>query len=519
MRHVIVFVTIVLAGAEAFSQTGPPNVLVIYADQYRWDCMGAMGHPDVETPHLDALAGDGVLYRDSFCVWPVCTPSRLSLLTGQYVQQHGGSSNRSTLVPGTPTFAGMLRDAGYETKAVGKMHFTPAYQDVGFSEMILAEQNGRGRNVDDYHRYLKDRGLINAIDLIDQEWQFRRRAPERYWETFGAQVSDLPDEHHITTWVGDRAVESVREWSGDASNLLMAGFLKPHHPLDPPAPWHERYDPDDMTVLPGWTDEVLERDRQRARGYFDYEPLTIPALKRASAYYYATITHMDHHIGRIVEELKEKGEYDNTLIVFTADHGEYLGFHHLLLKGNHMYDPLVKVPLIIKFPGQKHKGIVSDELVNTLDVTSTILDVCGKSNASDMRGAALGKDGPGRERPRDFVVTEDRMSVMVRSHTRKLIYASPPERSLFFDLEADPLEMDNVINDPRYADDVQAMMTTALDWFLSDTRRRAYVDESVRLVDAPNVPEDLKQTEREMLEYFEEKVEPFLVEPSKARER
>lgn len=494
-----------------FAADDPVNVLIIYADEYRYDCLGAAGNTEIQTPNLDALAADGVLYDNSFCVWPVCTPSRISLMTGQYVKQHGGSSNRSTVLPGTPTYASILRDAGYETTAVGKMHFTPAYQDVGFDTMLLAEQNGRGRNVDDYHRHLKDEDTLNVMDLVDQEREFRKDAPQGYWENFGAYVSDLPEEYHHTTWTGDRAVETISKWSEDQGNLLMAGFLKPHHPFDPPAPWHERYTPETTSILPGWTDIAPAHDTRRARGYFDNSSLTIPALKKVTAYYYAIITHMDHHIGRIVAELKQKGLYDNTLIIFTADHGEYMGFHHMILKGNHLYDPLAKVPLIIKYPKQKYAGVRTDELVNTLDVTSTILSATGQKPGQDMRGGALGKRTPGRANPRNLIITEDKRGLMVRDKRYKLIMDVDSTLNLFFDLENDPYELDNKLHDNDYAEIVQNFQQAALDWYMGDTGRRAYVDADAPMVDGDNVPEDLEATEEEMLEYFRKRVR-FILE-------
>ncbi|HEV3121574.1 MAG TPA: sulfatase-like hydrolase/transferase, partial [Isosphaeraceae bacterium] len=212
---------------EASEPDGGParaNVLVIHADQHRFDCLGAMGHPDVRTPNLDALARDGVVFRNSFCTWPVCTPSRYSLLSGLYARQHGGRSNRATLLPGTPTFPSLLRSAGYQTAAVGKMHFTPAYLDLGFDRLFLAEQNGRGGLVDDYHRYLKDRGLIDSVDLMDQEQPYRSGAPEDYWRSFGAGPSNLPEEHHSTTWIGNRALEILGSWTAEKPGLLMVGF-------------------------------------------------------------------------------------------------------------------------------------------------------------------------------------------------------------------------------------------------------------------------------------------------------
>ena len=145
-------------------------------------------------------------------------------------------------------------------------------------------------------------------------------------------------------------METVRSWDARESHLLMVGFIKPHHPFDPPAPWHAMYDPKELSILPGWTAKPLALDLDFSRGYFPNARLTEKDLRRVMAYYYATISQIDHHVGRLIALLKEKGLYDNTLIVFTADHGEYLGYHHLLLKGNHMYDPLVKVPLVIKWP-------------------------------------------------------------------------------------------------------------------------------------------------------------------------
>jgi arylsulfatase len=488
----------------------PVNVVILYADEYRADCIGVAGNDTIQTPSLDALAGDGVLYRNSYCVWPVCTPSRISLMTGQYVKQHGGRSNRSTVLPGTPTYATILRDAGYSTTAVGKMHFTPAYQDVGFDTMLLAEQNGRGRNVDDYHRHLKDEGILNSKDLIDQERRYRKDAPDEYWDTFGAYVSDVPDEHHTTTWTGNQAVDTISNWKKDQGNVLMVGFLKPHHPFDPPAPWHERYDPETTPILEGYTNSVPKQDYRRARGYFDNAKLTPAALKRATAFYYATITHMDYHIGRIIEELKKKGLYENTLIVFTADHGEYMGFHHMLLKGNYPYEALAKVPLIIKYPGQRHAGIQTEELVNTLDVTSTILNETGQKETIDMRGDALGGNTSGRVAPRKIVIVEDKMGVMVRDGRHKLMLVRNDSMSQFFDLERDPLEMDNRIMDANYAVVITELKDAVINWQLNETDRSVYVDTGVPVASGNNVPTNLDATEQELLEYFDKKVKEEL---------
>jgi arylsulfatase A-like enzyme len=194
-----------------------PNILILHADQHRWDSLGCMGNPQVRTPALDGLADDGVLYENHFCPLPVCTPSRYSLLSGLYVHQHQGWTNHSTLRPGLATFPRLLREAGYRTAAVGKMHFTPTYLDVGFERMWLAEQDGPGRYDDDYHRYLRSQGLADRIDLTDQEREYRRQAGPDYWRCFGAACSDLPEEHHSTTWIGRRA---RRCWTTGATGRI-----------------------------------------------------------------------------------------------------------------------------------------------------------------------------------------------------------------------------------------------------------------------------------------------------------
>ena len=190
-----------------------PNILLIHADQHRYDCLGAYGNTDIKTPNIDGLAQDGVLFENSFCPHPVCTPSRYSLLTGLTIHQHLGLTNRSTLPPGVATLPGQLKGNGYRTAAVGKMHFTPTYLDVGFDEMRLAEQHGDGRYDDDYHRWLASEGLCDRLDLMDQVAEFRRDAPQKYWDSFGALRSDLDEKHHSTTWVGDRAVELLDKWN------------------------------------------------------------------------------------------------------------------------------------------------------------------------------------------------------------------------------------------------------------------------------------------------------------------
>jgi len=504
-----------------------PNILLIHADQHRSDCLGCYGNPDVRTPNIDAIAADGVRYENSFCPYPVCTPSRYSLLSSQYVHQHLGWSNHCTLPAGIPTFPKELRAAGYRTKAVGKMHFAPTYLDVGFDEMLLAEQDGPGRFDDDYHRWLREEGLVDAIDLMDQRSEYRRHAPQEYWDTVGAMTSDLNEAHHSTTWIAERAMEELATWGPDedtgpgaaedasrnpgrarAGHLLMVGFIKPHHPFDPPAPWDGIYDPTALSILPGWLDEPLPRDIDRSAGYFPHVAHTETKLRLAMANYYATISQIDYHVGRMVDLLKEHGLYDNTLIVYTSDHGDYLGFHHLLLKGNYMYDPVVKVPLIVKYPKvgstQPRAGEVSDELVNNVDVGPTLLQAAGCNVPDAMMGHDLAADCAA-----DVVFAENwaGQEYMVRTATAKLLVCKDAAKSQFFDLIADPLEMTNCIDAPEYQPTIAALKQRLLAWMLFEGRSRVHLDYDAPVIDGSNVPQRDDGHVDEMAAYFARRME------------
>ena len=483
--------------------TDRPNILVIYADQHRFDCLGAYGNPDIKTPNVDALAADGVLYRESFCPYPVCTPSRYSFLSGLYVHQHLGWSNRCTLPQGLPTLPRALRNAGYRTKAVGKMHFTPTYLDLGFEEMALSEQHGAGRYDDDYHRWLRDEGLCDGLDLMDQRGEYRKDAPQDYWDQVGAMASDLDEAHHSTTWIGDRAVETLEGWDG-GGHMLMAGFVKPHHPFDPPEPWSRMYDPDAMTILPGWVDEALPHDLAFSAGYFPHQELNEEKVRRAAAYYYATISQMDHHVGRMVDCLKRKGLYEDTVIVYTGDHGEFLGFHHLLLKGNHMYDPLIKVPLIIKFPSQVRAGEVSDALVNSIDMAPTLIRQAGLEAPETMAGLDLGDATADRDLM--FAESGRGREYMVRSRTHKLLLDRDETQSLFFDLEADPFELRNLYGDASCRNEIAGYRDALLRWALFDSASPVHLDEGAPVIQGENVPDRGDGHWDELYAYFDRKM-------------
>lgn len=480
-----------------------PNILIIQADEHRADCLGAYGNPDIKTPNIDSLATDGVRYDNSFCPYPVCTPSRHSFLTSLYARQHLGASNHCTIPQGLPTFPRVLQAAGYKTKAVGKMHLTPTYADVGFDELILAEQNGKGRYDDDYHRWLRDEGLYDKIDLMDQEREYRQNAPQEYWDAVGAMVSDLDEEHHSTTWIANQAMEELETWNS-GGHLLMTSFIKPHHPFDPPAPWHKMYDPNTIELLPGYTGIPLERDLNYSSGFFPYTEMTEQKIRLATALYYATISQIDHHVGRMIQHLKKIGQYDNTLILYNSDHGDYMGYHHLLLKGNYMYDPVIKVPLIIKYPNQANAGTVSTDLVNTIDVGPTLLNIANCETPNTMIGSDLRTGVQNREYM--FAEMGRGREYMVRSHTHKLLWCKNADQSQFFDLQEDPFELENRINDTKSQAQISDMKNALVQWILFDAPSCVHLDENAPTINQPNVPKHDTGHREELYTYFNKRM-------------
>lgn len=462
----------------AESAVEKPNVLFILTDQQRWDTLHVYGNQDVEAPALDALAEDGVAFDSAFCTHPVCVPSRSSILTGLYLHQHGCIDNRSTLSPGFATFPGLLRDAGYHTQAVGKMHLNPTYLDVGFDTLLLAEQDGDGRLDDDYHRELRARGLVDATDLQDQRAEFRRQAPASYWSSFGSAPTNLPERWYSTAWIGDRAVEKLAGWSG-GGNLLMVGFVKPHHPFDAPSVWGRRYREDALRVLPGWTASIPDVDRDESRGYFDFSHLTEDRLRRVMTQYYGSITEIDAQIARMLARLRERGLYDNTLIVFTSDHGELLGFHHQMLKSALPYEPLIHVPLLIKFPDSQGAGSMRHDLTSLVDLAPTILRCATVDPAPVMAGHDLAGGGTGREN----VFVEGRPGTYVaRSRTDLLMLRRDEERSLLFHLPTDPAQLHNLIADPEHRPTARRLRQEVIDWLLFDSPVPPRMDERAAVV-------------------------------------
>lgn len=453
-----------------------PNVILILTDQHRWDCVGYAGNPDVRTPNLDALATHGVNFSQALCQYPLGAPSRSSLLTGQYASTHGVLDNGQDLPETAETLPKLLHRAAYTTGCVGKMLFHPRRTDHGFDAMHLAGQDGLDRGEDEYHKWLAERGVVDELEA----WEHgdRKKAPKQYWDSFGAQPSNLPEAFHSTTWIGNTAVrflQSTRE-----PFFLMMSFVKPHHPFDPPAPWHSLYNPASLALPGGWRLPVSEDDARQG-GLFNPCAMTEARFRQVLAYYYASISHLDQQVGRLLATLTSRG-FTNNVFVFCADHGDCMGQHGLVGKGPaRCYDALLRVPLVVAgLAGQRH-GKLESAPAQLIDVMPTILDAVGLDIPPSVEGRSLVPlllhakeplrteaycEGPGGVR-------------IVRGRRYKLIEAPGNDPRAFYDLKKDPHEFDNLYGDPKTAAK-QAELTRALQLIETRSARRSALDRAAQ---------------------------------------
>ena len=490
-----------------------PNIVLITSDQQRADCFG-FENPHVKTPHIDRLAREGT--RFSACITPnlVCQPSRASILTGLLPLTHGVWDNGVDLDPGVGGrgFAGTLAAAGYATALIGKAHFatkstfqptgTPECNKsqaryganwfgpyMGFEHVELCVLGHLHRTrpleqppVGHYERWLSSRGRDGeAIELWKTELGPDVGAAQTWY-------SALPAAWHSSTWIAERTIDFLARRSGDVPVCVWASFPDPHHAFDCPEPWSRMYDPKsivlpkhrvrDLERRPWWHKAVLEGTPQLSDPTmlkFRAEGSRVPdqtdeQLAVMTANYYGMISQIDHNVGRILEALEQIGIADDTLVVYTTDHGELLGNHGLYLKHPIPYEDLLRVAMVIRGPGVR-AGQVARMPVSTLDLAATFHDYSGVAPQRDLQSRSLRPLLEGGDESRDVAYSEwhvhpSRCGVAVklrtvRTRTHKCTFELESGAGELYDLVNDPEEMHNRFDDPAYAAvrrELQAMM-------------------------------------------------------------
>ncbi|HKY94758.1 MAG TPA: sulfatase-like hydrolase/transferase [Kiloniellales bacterium] len=471
------------------------NVLLITTDQQRGDCFG--GERRVRTPNLDALAARGT--RFAACIAPnlVCQPARASILTGLLPLTHGVRDNGIDLPEtiGARGFAQRLADAGWATRFVGKAHFS--------TQTLFEGESGRPENKQSSRHFGERwRGPYMGFQEVEllcfghslfrlleppyglhyEHWFFADgRGPEKlelYKE--GSPTPDratlpfhshLPVEAHTSSWVADRTIALLRERPRDRPLCLWASFPDPHYPFDCPEPWASlhpeaavelpRHRTLDLERRPWWHRAFVERRSDSALeiGDYGFSFLTVrpgeEALLRAmTANYFGMIALADHAIGRILQALRDEGIADDTLVLVTSDHGDFLGDHGLLLKGPCAYEGLLRVGLIAAGPGVA-AGQVVREPVSTLDIAPTVLEraglaapLHGRSLNALLAGCAETRDGAIMEWDMAFLDREEELRLRtVRTARWVLTLELNSGAGELYDLREDPEQMDNVFTE------------------------------------------------------------------------
>lgn len=424
-----------------------PNVVLIMADQWRGDCLGADGHPDVRTPFLDTLATGGVWFENAYSAVPSCIAARAAILTGMR-QSHHGRVGYKDGVRWTfqNTLPGCFARAGYQTHCVGKMHVHPPRARLGFDSVELHDgflgyyQSGavphhmNQRVMDDYIYELDGHGhkALTDTGLECNGWPAR---PWPYEETL-----------HPTRWAGDRAVDFLRRRDRDCPFFLTVSFVRPHPPLDAPEAFFAPYRRMDLRTPFAGGDWEGPLGQTKYDGLFGIPDDTY--ARQAQEGYYACITQVDHQIGRLMQALRQDGCYANTVVMFISDHGEMLGDHNLFRKAL-PYEGSVRVPMLLSGPGIA-QGCVSDAVMELRDVMPTLLDaaslpipetVDGRSALSLLAGE------PWREGLHGEHAFGELSNHYVVTSWDKYIWYSQTGREQYFNLVDDPNEMHDAIHD------------------------------------------------------------------------
>jgi arylsulfatase A-like enzyme len=427
-----------------------PNILFIHVDQWRGDCLSVDGHPVVHTPSLDKLAMDGVRFSKAYAAAPTCIPSRASLMTGLTPAHHGYVGYRDGLVWDYPvTLPGEFTRHGYRTHAVGKLHVFPERNKIGFESVELHDgfvhfaRDRRHHPVweDDYLDWLKDETGREDADYFEHGVNCN---------SIVARPWDKEERLHPTSWVASRGVEFLRtQRAAQRPFFLYLSFHRPHPPYDPPAWALERYLHAGMPPVPvgDWVDLFTPFDRtphpEAFRAIYRED-----ILHRARAGYYGHMSHIDLQINRIEETLHECGLRETTWIVFTSDHGEMMGDHHLFRKG-FPYEGSARVPLVLRPPTGSDfpRGTVRDTVVEMRDIMPTLLECAGLPSANGIDGVSFLPQAAGVTsaplRPwlhGEHVILDGSMHWLTDGR-EKYIWLSRDGTEQLFDLVKDPAEL------------------------------------------------------------------------------
>ncbi|HEY4311154.1 MAG TPA: sulfatase [Pirellulales bacterium] len=431
-----------------------PNVLWICADDHAAYVFGADGNRQVRTPRLDQLAAEGTRFSHAYCNAPVCTASRQSFLTGRYPHRVGVTVLKTPLSESAVTLPEMLREAGYRTCGIGKMHFNSALAH-GFEKRIDMPEYGRWLAMQEREP------LPTDVELLPQWKPFHD--PARVWLNSFCRPYAAHEADMAGTFFADTAARELAESDARSNKpfFLMVSFYEPHSPFHFPVEFRDRIDPTQMPVYKA----APEDDAQIPAIFRD---LTTSEKQGIAAAYYTSVEFLDKNVGRVLDALSAAGHGDDTLVIYTGDHGYMLGQHGRFEK-HCSFEPAIRVPLVMRLPARVPAGAVSPALVELIDVVPTVLDLCGIDKPTTVEGRSLAGvlDGT-NEQHRDCVFVEyaENEEAAIRTVRWKLVYSTgrrerqdgytsgrplPGKTVRLFDVQNDPDELVNLAALPEQA--------------------------------------------------------------------
>lgn len=480
-----------------------PDIVLIITDQQRYDTIAALGASHMDTPNIDRLARNGVSFTQCHVTAPSCVPCRASLFTGYYPHTNGVLANGQ---PWSRTWVSDLAAVGYHCVNIGKMHTIPYDARAGFHERFVVENKDRyleGRwFLDEWDKALASHGLKKQ-----QREEYRKRTD--YKDRLGAFTWDLPPRLQSDNFVGDTACWWLDTKPVEKPLFMTIGFPGPHPPYDPTPEVAEKYMSRNVPI-PDVSDEELADlaspwvEKRKHDVEVDHDSVawkldpTEDELHRMRAYYYANVEMIDTQVGRILDALEARGNLDNTIIIFTSDHGDNLGDHGLIQKWA-PYEEVTRVPLIISAP-ERFKGERSiDALVQLFDLGPTILEWAGVEpdpsfEAVSLNPALRGDPFEGRahvfcEQAGDVNMTGASFLTMVRSKTHKLVHFHGSEEGQLFDLESEAGETRNLWNVPEALEVKQNLMLTLMEFHVESALQTR---NARRLIVSPQDAESLQ---------------------------
>jgi choline-sulfatase len=447
------------------------NLLFITTDQQRWDSLPCYDLDFMQTPNLDRLAREGMVFENCIVPSPVCVPCRAAIMSGQYPAVTGVLGNGNWLPDHVPTWPSIIGQTGRRTAAIGKMHFHPWDSHQGFDERIMAE--------DKRHIYLPDHHVqFLAAHGLDRP---HPTTLPGYYENLGASITPRSRKFHVDGFVGDQAAEWL-EQNGSEPFAAWVSFPGPHDPYDPPEEMAKMYANAPIPDPVGSAEELEHKPpAQRSRGSGslsnsmfrqDYSKATLEHYRKWRQHYYANISLIDEGIGKMLTALESANTLDETLIIFTSDHGDALGDHGLPFKG-FFYDCMSRVPLIIRGPDVP-PGERSSALVSTLDLVPLFYNACDAKAPSTLQGEDI---RPLFNDPsttiREAAFSEIGGRVMVRtSHYKYAHYADGTAE--LYNLKTDPNEITNRAGDAAFAEIEHHLKSLLLEHWLDNQKHQSH---------------------------------------------